>query len=93
VLESPALGPFVLGTRCRDLPSAITVEVVRLLLNAQQDIASNVATLNINSVLSWRVDLAHIFKKHVCAHLNWAVNVFFGNQTLKLNDCKQTMKL
>jgi hypothetical protein len=76
-----------------DLPAVITVEAVRLLLNSLPDLASGVMTLNVNSALSGRVNLAHIYKKHVTAVLNCTMDVFIGNTSLKDYDCKQSVKL
>ena len=76
-----------------ELPAVITVEAVRLLLSSLQDLTSNIMTLNMNSALSGRVNLAHIYKKHVTAILNCTVDIFISNTTLKDTDCKQTYKL
>ncbi|KAG0582095.1 hypothetical protein KC19_3G033700 [Ceratodon purpureus] len=76
-----------------DLPAVITVEAVRLLVNSLQDITSNVMSLNLNSALSGRVNLARIYKKHVTAILNCTMDVFISNTSLKEYDCKQTIKL
>jgi len=76
-----------------DLPAVVTVQAVRLLFNALQDIASNVATFNVNAVLSGRVNVASIIKKHVTAIANCTVDVILSNSTLSRYDCKQTIKL
>lgn len=76
-----------------DLPAVIIVEAVRLILNGLQDLTSGVATLTLDAIIPGRVNLAHIYKRHVTAVLNCNVDIFIGNQTLKQSDCKQTIKL
>lgn len=76
-----------------DLPAVITVEAVRLLLNSLQDLTSDVMTLNLNSVMSGRVNLAKIYKKHVTAILNCTMDIFISNTSLKDTSCHQTIKL
>jgi len=76
-----------------NLPAVITVQAVKFLINALQDITSDLMTLNINSVLSGRVNLAKIYKKHVTAISNCTVDVFISNSSLSQYSCKQTVKL
>jgi hypothetical protein len=61
-----------------DLHAVITVQALKLVINALQDIASGVATLGINSVIEGRINLAKIYKKHVTVTLSCDVEVFFG---------------
>lgn len=95
--ERVGVGDLGTGTirsrRTVDLPAAVTVEVLSLLVNSLQDIFSGVLTLNVKSVLSGRVDVAHVYKHHVTDNVNCTVDVFIANQTLKQRDCSQSMKL
>jgi hypothetical protein len=75
------------------LPAVVTVEALRLLVNGLQDVAGGVASLSLNAVIPGRVNLAHIFKRHVTAILNCNVDIFIGNRTLEQKQCKQTIKL
>lgn len=75
------------------LPAVVTVEALRLLVNGLQDVAGGVASLSLKAVISGRVNLAHIYKRHVTAILHCNVDIFIGNRTLEQNQCKQTVKL
>lgn len=76
-----------------ELHSVITVEALKLILNGLQDISSGIARLNLNAVIPGRVNLAHIIKRHVTAIVDCNIDIFLGNQTLKQNECKRTIKL
>lgn len=75
-----------------DIPALITVDGVKVLLNGLQDVTSGVANVVLDAVIPGRVNLAHIYKKHVTAMVNCNVDIFISNQTLKQNTCKQTIK-
>lgn len=76
-----------------DLPAVIKVEAISLAVNSLQDLSSNVATLDLDTVMRGRVNLAKIYKKHVTAILNCTLDIFISNQTLKQTVCKQKIKL
>ncbi|KAG0599142.1 hypothetical protein M758_12G131100 [Ceratodon purpureus] len=86
-------GGTIRSRKIVDLPAVITVEALKLVLNGLQDLTSGVASLTLNAVIPGRVNLARIYKRHVTAILNCDIDVFIGNQTLKQNTCKQTIKL
>jgi len=75
------------------IPAVISVEAVKILLTGMQDITTGIASVVLDAVIPGRVNVAHVYKKHVTVKLNCDVDIFIANQTLKHNNCKQTIQM
>lgn len=75
------------------IPAVVTVEAVKILLTGLEDITTGVASVVLNAVIPGRVNVAHVYEKHVTAMVKCDVDIFIANQTLKHSNCKQSIKM